>query len=76
MHPEYRQSRGLAGHSGGNEKTRGMYSPNASLSRAQDLVVGFFAMAQSPFLDDQDQAMAWAGFDLTLRQLVGVRHGI
>ena len=60
----------------GDHNQQQVYRPPVDLSTLQDLVIGFLAKTQSPYLDAQDQAIAWAGFDLTLRQLVGVRHGI
>jgi hypothetical protein len=60
----------------GNDLQSSVYSDEARLSRLQHLVVGLLAMTQSPYIDNNDRALAWSWFDQTLRQYVEARLGI
>ena len=52
------------------------YPDRAPASTLQMLITGLFILAESPYLDINDRALAWSWFDRSLRQYVEVRHGL
>ena len=64
------ESRGLAGHSGGDETTQQVYSPASNLSRLQDLIASLLLMTENPNLDATDRAAVWGSFALLLERYV------
>ena len=72
MHPENKKGHRPGQGSSGDKELTKAYPLAANLSRLQCLVVGLLAMTQSPYLDNNDRALAWAWLNRTLRRLVEV----